>query len=519
MVVIGHIGTSRWHHRNGGFTLIELLVVIVILGVISGVVVFAVRGTGDKGEANAVAADRRTVRTAQEAFCARYGRYARSMDELVDGPRNASGEREGRGFLSEGSTYHAILPAQPSDPKPCNGTGYRVERPGGDGGNEGPGPGPGMGPLGGTFTPTTPPPFGDWPATALVQLADGRVYAHSYTKFAVYDPASRLWDPVVAPYQGIENSGGNAILLTDDPVTPVNDCAPRCGRVLVHTPFQFYLFDATSTGSSAWQRTGSWEDTQTYSSWFVNGMVLLKDDPATPDVVECAGHCGKVFFTAFEGSGDKAPMAQLYDPKADKFEAVYYPVGRERELANLWHLTALRDGRVQMVGVREQDQKWTAALFDPKTSGFTDAAVPPAAGVMRPSAVLPSGDVLFSAAKARSPIYQPSPAGPGQWSNITQRCVDETDLGCQVIASFPDGIVLVHVHNGASVPFAGNSSTGATRLFDPANQKWIASGPMASAQSAGPAVFVEPARGGCGTDCGKILVVGRSAEVYSRIAP
>lgn len=67
-----------------GFTLIELLVVIVILGILSAVVVFAVRGAGDKGKNAAQQTDVKTVRTAQEAFCATKGYYANSTAELRD---------------------------------------------------------------------------------------------------------------------------------------------------------------------------------------------------------------------------------------------------------------------------------------------------------------------------------------------------------------------------------------------------------------------------------------------------
>lgn len=80
------------HQAEGGFTLIELLVVIVVLGILSAVVVFAVRGAGDKGQSAAVQTDSKTVRTAEEVFCAQKGYYG-SMQELVDGK-----------FLSDKST-------------------------------------------------------------------------------------------------------------------------------------------------------------------------------------------------------------------------------------------------------------------------------------------------------------------------------------------------------------------------------------------------------------------------------
>ncbi len=97
-------GPAGWHgrlgHRHrageGGFTLIELLVVIIILGILAAVVVFAVGGVGDKGEAAATEIDRRTLATAEEAYFARNGRYGTEA-ELVGG-----------GFLSEQSSTHKI---------------------------------------------------------------------------------------------------------------------------------------------------------------------------------------------------------------------------------------------------------------------------------------------------------------------------------------------------------------------------------------------------------------------------
>lgn len=80
-----------------GFTLIELLVVIIILGILTAVVVFAVRGTGDRGKAASYASDAKTLRTAQEAFCGKNGFYATNMQQLVEAQ-----------LLSEPSTLHTI---------------------------------------------------------------------------------------------------------------------------------------------------------------------------------------------------------------------------------------------------------------------------------------------------------------------------------------------------------------------------------------------------------------------------
>ena len=80
---------SRQRRKNSedqsGFTLIELLVVIIILGILAAVVVFAVQGVGDKGQSAAQATDVKTLRTAEEAFCAQNGYYAADVQALVAG--------------------------------------------------------------------------------------------------------------------------------------------------------------------------------------------------------------------------------------------------------------------------------------------------------------------------------------------------------------------------------------------------------------------------------------------------
>jgi general secretion pathway protein G len=61
--------------NDQGFTLIELLIVIIILGVLAGIVVFAVGGVTDRGNASACKADVKAVQVAAEAAFAQTGSY------------------------------------------------------------------------------------------------------------------------------------------------------------------------------------------------------------------------------------------------------------------------------------------------------------------------------------------------------------------------------------------------------------------------------------------------------------
>src|ERR1019366_2039734 len=57
-------------NANAGFTLIELLIVIVVLGILAGVVIFALGGITGKSAKAACQADGATVSTAISAFSA-----------------------------------------------------------------------------------------------------------------------------------------------------------------------------------------------------------------------------------------------------------------------------------------------------------------------------------------------------------------------------------------------------------------------------------------------------------------
>jgi len=72
--------------KEDGFTLIELLIVIVILGVLAGVVVFAVSGITKRGNEAACKAEKKTVEVAVEAFYAKNGSYPANIAALTASP-------------------------------------------------------------------------------------------------------------------------------------------------------------------------------------------------------------------------------------------------------------------------------------------------------------------------------------------------------------------------------------------------------------------------------------------------
>jgi prepilin-type N-terminal cleavage/methylation domain-containing protein len=60
------------NRSSNGFTLIELLIVIVIMGILATVVVFAVAGITNRGEASTCVSDARTLAAAVEAYFGQY---------------------------------------------------------------------------------------------------------------------------------------------------------------------------------------------------------------------------------------------------------------------------------------------------------------------------------------------------------------------------------------------------------------------------------------------------------------
>jgi prepilin-type N-terminal cleavage/methylation domain-containing protein len=98
---------SEADHKNiieKGFTLVELLIVIVILGILAGIVVFAVGNLTQDAGKNACKTEVDTTKTAAEAFKVRALRYPQNWSEMTS--TNT--------ITPPGVTIEAVLKSQPS---------------------------------------------------------------------------------------------------------------------------------------------------------------------------------------------------------------------------------------------------------------------------------------------------------------------------------------------------------------------------------------------------------------------
>ena len=68
-----------------GFTLVELLIVIVILGILAGIVVFAVGNLTSSAKTNACSTEKSTIITADEAYKAQTGSYTDTTGLVASG--------------------------------------------------------------------------------------------------------------------------------------------------------------------------------------------------------------------------------------------------------------------------------------------------------------------------------------------------------------------------------------------------------------------------------------------------
>ncbi len=473
-----------------GFTLVELLVVIAILGILAGVVVFAVRGAGDKGKANAAATDARIVRTALEVYCAQYGHYPADPDG--DGPGDAMGVLVSAQLLASRSTYTKLTT--------------------GDGLPEG------LCGAGGTATPkhyhldidVPPPPtcpdfdlFCDvgsvpggpsWPGGdpfgAMVSLPSGKVLAFTRYVVSVYDPTAGdkgAWTNVDYPPgpDGAEyvpgwRFEGTATLIRSRPGHQ-DDCSPNCGKVLAHLASDgWWIYDPDSS-STPWTYAGdSVLDSRAHG------------DPQNPrgaaaDQIlgaSCDPYCGQflMVYDAALGVSGKGPNAELWDPKAGKFAIVTTPIGPRATTASV---VALKDGRVLVTS------GYASRTFNPPVDGWTAFFVPekykgldnpgpgtPGSGVETGpihnvqhdvyggnEANLGNGDVLFVDYQYNeAEVFQPgTPGTPDKWISVPSCGTPATH--CKVLTALAGGREVLAVEIQGEQDWSGIAIRG--WRFDP----------------------------------------------------
>lgn len=535
-MINGILGARR---RERGFTLIELLVVVVILGIVSGIAVFAVRGTGDKGEQSARAADRRIVRTAMETFCARYGRYAEDMDELVKGPRDGAGGRQGKGFLSNDSTYNATIVSVPAGETNCGGTGYEFSGEAAkclrldDQGEE-----ETVNAESDMWCMAAAPTGGadNWASRMnLAQLKTGQVLVvhgdritglppkvirgtettlgYSTELFDPSDGPRGSWSPAAPVYHlPTVYDGSNTTGLHPQKVLAINgraghlaeDCGQNCGKALAYVDHWSVYDPATDT----WDEVDS-----AYTPIRSQAQAVQLLGPG------CDPHCGKFVIVGAAGSLSKA---ELYDPVTHTIEFLL-TWGNINSSYHDFELAELDNGQVLLVTKSGCKQCGTPAfLLDPENRvarPLVATGRPPDNMLIYQDALptaLPGGRGILFVSSYRGYIYHPDDTGTGlgegSWEQISG-CWTQPSHMCRIMAQLPDGRVLV---NRAYDFYWGSSAE--TVIYDSAEpdpaKRWNDADSLNHQLSAGFSVVLS--RGPCGVNCNRVLTVSerQRAELY-----
>lgn len=114
---------EKRNSKKAGFTLVELLLVVTILGVLAGIAVMNLGGTGEEARIKATQSDIATIQQAVTTYEIRTGKYPSSIEDLtkdIDGQKglldtSALTDKWGTkfSFKNEGGGYFEIRSAGP----------------------------------------------------------------------------------------------------------------------------------------------------------------------------------------------------------------------------------------------------------------------------------------------------------------------------------------------------------------------------------------------------------------------
>jgi len=309
-----------------------------------------------------------------------------------------------------------------------------------------------------------------------------------------------------------------------------SECGRACGKVLV------YLKKGPTQAEPDWQiydpKTKSWSAAAAPAfARSIGATATLLTGP------KCAPNCGKVLVAGGIGGYDETPVvdnrqttmsAEIYDPKANSW-SLTAPLSTGRMYHAAVALTAgkcgANCGKVLLVGGGSrcrshqlnscEGAEGSAELFDPATAKFSAVAKP---GFARPwghtATQLGSGEVLVTSGESTQ-----KPSSPEIWDPSRDTWLPAGTCVCPAFhaaARLPGGEILV-------------VGKGSAEYWDPKTSAWKGAGSMKAVRAGDPDPAVGPtvvvlSGSGCGSNCGKALVVGGrdpegkpllSAEFYS----